>query len=298
MSSINPVLMMCYSDDNLLLPQYEERSGFKVKGENNFLQSQEKFSWTSIDSWKNDSVVNFTYDYIELMTNNYNDSKRIKLYFGLLETPNDQTGDGKFWVSTDPNPKNRCIVNFRYINFKSVCHFYPVDVIFGNELHGQSWPSIKIYSSIKKIMFEFDKEIDNIDIDMLMCMDYDCLRVKSLRYDDTDLVADSNSQSVFRRTKEIYSWASTVNSTIQMTTKIGSEQMRNKVRSIPVHLTISKGEYIIIVSDSCTLHQNNFNSSCQIDDLYIRFGDQGSIDNFPSIEISYGGKFFYSKSLC
>ena len=292
--------MTCYAYDNLLLPDYIENGGFKEQGENNFLQSIEKFRWTSIDNWKSETVVNFTADSIEVKTNNHDDNKRIKLYFGLLETPNDQTGDGKFWVSTDPNPKNRCIVNFRYINFKSVCHFYPVDVIFGNELHGQSWPSIKIYSTgRKKFLFEFDKEIDHIDIEMNICYDTDCSRVKSLRYDDTDLVADLNSQSVFRRTKEIYLWASTVNSTIQMTTKIGSEQMRNKVRSIPVHLTISKGEYIIIVSDSCTLHQNNYlNSSCQIDDLYIRFGDQGSIDNFPSIKISYGGKFFYSKSLC
>ena len=128
---------------------------------------------------------------------------------------------------------------------------------------------------------------------MLMCMDYDCLRVKSLRYDDTDLVPDSNSQSVFRRTKESCLWASTVNSTIQMTTKFGDEQS-----SFQVLLMVSKGEYVIIVSDSCTLYEFSVNSSCQIDDLYIRFGDRGSGDQFPSIKISYGGKFFYSQSLC
>ena len=146
MDSININLMTCFRQDPLLLPNYINRAGFEEKGEMNFFQSKDKFRWVSIDNWKNETVVNFTANYIEVITNNLPDNKRIKLYFGLIETPNMITKAGKFWVDTVPNPdpKNRCIVSLQEGN---ICGFSLVNVLFGNQLDGEGWPSIKIYSS-------------------------------------------------------------------------------------------------------------------------------------------------------
>ena len=132
---------------------------------------------------------------------------------------------------------------------------------------------------------------------MFMCTDSDCSNTEYLNYDDTEPMTDPNSPTDFRRTKENYLWASKYNSFIRMTTKIGNDQLRHKQRSIQVILQIVNDEYVIGVGN-CTVQQKNYNSACGIDDLYIRFGDQGFDDQFPSIRISYGGKFFYYQSLC
>ena len=139
--------MACYGQDFLDLPNYIENNGFKKEGV--FLHSIEKFRWVSIDHWKNEPpVVNFTADYIEVITNNHHHNQRVKLYvgFGLgYDTPDLTTGAGKFWVSSDTNPtKNRCIV---LLQGRTLCRFSQVNVVFGNQLDGKGWPSIKIYSS-------------------------------------------------------------------------------------------------------------------------------------------------------
>ena len=156
--------MTCYAQDSLFLPNYLENDGFKksedIKNEfpTQSWKSIEKFRWTSIDNWKDVTVVNFTADYVEVKTNNNHENKRIKLYFGLLESPNITTKTGKFWVSSDTNPKNRC--NVSLLVSKDVCHFSQVDVMFGNQLDGKGWPSIKFESNTKKIIFDFDRIFD------------------------------------------------------------------------------------------------------------------------------------------
>ena len=135
---------------------------------------------------------------------------------------------------------------------------------------------------------------------MPICTDPDCPNTELISYDDTKPIVDLNSPTNFRRTKKAYLWASTENSTIQMTTKIGNKSLT----SIQVYLKRGQnGEYHIIVSDSCEIiysiyQKYPYHTSCKVDDLYIRFGDQGSRDpnHFPSIRISYDGKFFYSQS--
>ena len=120
---------------------------------------------------------------------------------------------------------------------------------------------------------------------MSMCTYFDCSNTELLSYGDTEPMANSTTD---RRTKGPYLWASTENSTIQMKTRYTT------LTSIQVYLKIVYGEYVIVVSDSCSVHLKDPTSVCEVKNMYIRFGDQGSGDQFPSIKISYGGKFFYS----
>ena len=144
-------------------------------------------------------------------------------------------------------------------------------------------------------MFEFDKEIDTIDISMSMCTETSCSNTELLRYDDTEDMTEPNSNPnvFFRITKGLYYWNTTENSYIRMTTKIGNK----KLKSIRVYFKIVNDKYAILINDNCEFNQTSVDSACKIDDLYISFGDQGSYDQFPSIKIRYGGKFFYSQSL-
>ena len=65
---------------------------------------------------------------------------------GLIETPNLTTKAGKFWVNdiVPSNSENSCIV---FLKGHTVCYFSRVNVVFGNQIDGKGWPSIKIYSS-------------------------------------------------------------------------------------------------------------------------------------------------------
>ena len=132
---------------------------------------------------------------------------------------------------------------------------------------------------------------------MNMCVTSNCFYTENFNYDDTESMSDPDSFVDFRRTKFNYLWASTSISVIRMTTKIGNDQLRHKERSIQVILQIVNGKYVIGVGN-CTVQQKKSYSACKLDDLYIRFGDQGFVDQFPSIRISYAGKFFFSQSLC
>ena len=120
---------------------------------------------------------------------------------------------------------------------------------------------------------------------MSMCTYFDCSNTELLSYGDTEPMTNSPTD---RRTKGTYLWASTENSTIQTKT------LYTTSTSIQVYLKIVYGEYVIVVSDSCSVHLKDSSSACKIKKMYISFGDQGSDDQFPSIKISYSGKFFYS----
>ena len=54
------------------------------------------------------------------------------------------TKAGKFWVDTDREIKNRCIVS---LVGRTVCYFAQVNVMFGTQLDKEGWSSIYIDSS-------------------------------------------------------------------------------------------------------------------------------------------------------
>ena len=164
----NSHLMTCYAQDSLLLPNYLENDGFYKSVVNDqdlqfkydLWRSKEKYRWTSIDNWKNETVVNFTANHIHLQSiktvKKISNGSRIPspyhlvftynnpvtLYFGLLEAPSIKWKKGKFWVSTglDPKQYKRCIVS---LLGRTVCYFndYGVNVMFGQQLL-TGWPAI------------------------------------------------------------------------------------------------------------------------------------------------------------
>ena len=124
----------------------------------NYYKSENEIQWTFIDVWKN-KIDKFDTNYIEVKTRYIVTYMYVKLYFGLLETPDISTQAGQFWVSVERNPTQdqRCIA---YLRTHNACNFNllgenGVNIMFGSQKDKDSWPSILIERKYSKFFVYF-----------------------------------------------------------------------------------------------------------------------------------------------